>query len=90
MSSPKLDPWLIPETTSSALNPAISPSLASLTQSTGVPSVAYPTVPSPKSTSCTHRGRLVVIDRAIAERLPTGAITASSIPGSSSNAFRSA
>ena len=33
-------------------------------------------VPSPKSTSSTHSGRRVVIERAIAERLPSGAITA--------------
>ena len=90
MSSPRFEPWLIPDTTSSASNPSIRPSRASRTQSTGVPSVAYPTVPSPKSTSCTHSGRRVVIDRAIAERLPSGAITASSIPGSASSARRSA
>ena len=38
-------------------------------------------LPSPKSTSCTHSGRRVVIERAIAERFPSGAITRRSIPG---------
>ena len=40
MSSPRLEPWLIPETTSSASKPSIRPRWASRTQSTGVPSVA--------------------------------------------------
>ena len=40
------------------------PELAKRTQSTGVPSVAKPTVPSPKSISSTHSGRRVVIARA--------------------------
>ena len=38
--------------------------MAKRTQSTGVPSVAKPTVPSPKSTSSTHSGRRVVITAA--------------------------
>ncbi len=80
----------MPDTTSSASNPSTSPRLARRTQSTGVPSVAYPTVPSSKSTSCTQSGRRVVIDLAIAERFPSGAITASSIPSTASSADLSA
>ncbi len=71
----------MPLTTSSAWKSVDEAMLASRTQSTGVPSVAYPMVPSPKSTSVTHSGRRVVIERAIADLLPSGAITASSIPG---------
>ena len=56
--------------------------MARRTQSTGVPSVAKPLVPSSKGTSCTHSGRRVVIIRAKAERLPSGAMTASSTRGS--------
>ena len=41
MSSPRLEPWLMPDTISSGLN-SISPSAAKRTQSTGVPSVAKP------------------------------------------------
>ncbi len=55
MSSPRLAPWLIPETISSGSN-SISPSVAKRTQSTGVPSVAKPVVPSPNSTSSTQSG----------------------------------
>jgi hypothetical protein len=40
MSSPRLEPWLMPETIRSAVKPSISPSEAKRTQSTGVPSVA--------------------------------------------------
>ena len=89
MSSPRFVPWLMPETMSSASKPSTSPSVASRTQSTGVPSVAKPCVPSPKSTSCTHSGRRVVIERAIAERLPSGAMTTSSMSGTRSSARRS-
>jgi len=39
MSSPRLAPWLMPETISSGRSP-IRPSSAKRTQSTGVPSVA--------------------------------------------------
>ena len=53
-------------------------------------SVAYPTDPSPKSTSSTHSGRRVVIERAIAERFPSGAITASRIEDTLAKARRSA
>ena len=49
----------------------------SRTQSTGVPSVAKPIVPSSNGVFCTHSGRRVVIIRAIAERLPSGATTSS-------------
>ena len=47
MSSPRLAPWLMPETISSGSN-STSPSAAKRTQSTGVPSVAKPLVPSSK------------------------------------------
>ena len=47
-------------------------------------------LPSPKSTSWTHSGRRVVMPRPIAERLESGAITASSSPGTVSSARRSA
>ena len=66
----------MPETTKSAAKSCTRPRLAKRTQSTGVPSEAYPTVPSENGTSVTHRGLRVVIDLAIAERLPSGAITA--------------
>ena len=46
MSSPRLEPWLMPETTMSASKPSTRPSMARRTQSTGVPSVAKPLVPS--------------------------------------------
>ena len=71
----------MPATTMSASKPSMRPSLARRTQSTGVPSVAKPLVPSSKGTCCTHSGRRVVIMRAKAERLPSGAMTASSMPG---------
>src|SRR4051794_7813152 len=90
MSSPRFEPWLMPETIRSALKPSISPSEAKRTQSTGVPSHAWPTVPSPKSTSWIHNGRRVVIERAIAERLPSGAITASCTSCTPRSARRSA
>src|SRR3954454_16109855 len=90
MSSPRLAPWLMPETISCASKPSISPSVAKRTQSTGVPSVAYPTVPSPKSTSWTQIGRRVVIERAVAERLPSGAMTASSTSSMAASARRRA
>src|SRR4051812_35398646 len=80
----------MPDTTRSAWKPSISPSLARRTQSTGVPSVAYPMVPSSNGTSCTQSGRRVVIMRAKAERLPSGAMTATSTPGTFSSARRSA
>ena len=64
--------------------------MAKRTQSTGVPSVAKPTLPSPKSTSSTQIGRRVVIERAVAERLESGAMTASSTPGTSASARRRA
>ncbi len=78
----------MPATTMSALKPSIAPRLARRTQSTGVPSVAYPTVPSGKGTSATHSGRRVVMERAIAERLPSGAITSKRMSGSSESAAR--
>ena len=88
MSSPRLGPWLMPETITSGSNSS-SPSAAKRTQSTGVPSVAKPDVPSPNSSSSTHRGVRKVMLRAVAERLESGAITASSMPGTSSRASRS-
>src|SRR4051794_1528372 len=87
MSSPRLAPWLMPDTISSGSAPT-SPSEANRTQSTGVPSVAYPTEPSSNWISSTQSGERVVMLRAVAERLESGAITASSMPGSSSRARR--
>ena len=87
MSSPRFEPWLMPDTISSGLKP-IRPSAAKRTQSTGVPSVAKPVVPSPNSTSSTHRGLRVVMLRAVALRFESGAITASSTSGTSSRARR--
>jgi hypothetical protein len=46
-------------------------------------------VPSSKAISSTQSGRIVVIERAIAERLPSGAMTTSSIPGTRNSARRS-
>ena len=74
MSSPRLAPWLVPETIRSGRPPS-SPSSAKRTQSTGVPSVAKPLWPSPKSTSSTLSGERVVMLRAVALRLVSGAIT---------------
>src|SRR5215207_6118232 len=87
MSSPRLEPWLMPDTISSG-SKSIRPRAAKRTQSTGVPSVANPLVPSPNSTSSTHSGWRVVMLRAVAERFESGAITASSTPGISSSAWR--
>ena len=70
----------MPETISSGSN-SIRPSAAKRTQSTGVPSVAKPVVPSPNSTSSTQSGSRVVMLRAVALRFESGAITASSMPG---------
>src|SRR5215211_468406 len=67
-----------------------SPSAAKRTQSTGVPSVAKPVVPSANSTSSTQSGLPVVMLRAVALRFESGAITASSTPGTSSRARRMA
>src|SRR5918996_768462 len=75
MSSPRFEPWLIPETISSGRSPS-SPSSAKRTQSTGVPSVAKPLVPSSKRTSSTHSGERVVMLRAVALRLEAGGETA--------------
>ena len=47
-------------------------------------------VPSPNSTSSTQSGVRVVMLRAVALRLESGAITASSTPGTSSSARRMA
>ncbi len=74
MSSPRLAPWLIPETIRSGRPPS-RPSSAKRTQSTGVPSVAKPLCPSPNSTSSTLSGERVVMLRAVALRLLSGAIT---------------
>src|SRR3954471_18143074 len=89
MSSPRFEPWLIPETISSGWN-STSPSVANLTQSTGVPSVANPLVPSSNSISSTQSGSRVVMLRAVALRLESGAMTASSTSGTASRAFRMA
>src|SRR5918992_619892 len=87
MSSPRLAPWLMPDTISSGSS-SIKPSAANRTQSTGVPLVANPEVPSPNSTSSTSSGSKVML-RAVAERFESGAMTASSMPGTSSRACRS-
>ena len=87
MSSPRLAPWLTPDTISSGSN-STRPSAAKRTQSTGVPSVAKPLPPSPKSTSSTQSGWRVVMLRAVALRFESGAITASSTAGTSSSASR--
>ena len=57
-------PWLMPETISSGSN-SIRPSAAKRTQSTGVPLVANPVVPSPNSTSSTDSGSLKVMLREV-------------------------
>ena len=77
MSSPRLEPWLIPDTISSGGSPS-SPRSANRTQSTGVPSVAYPVSPSANVTSSTHSGERVVMLRAVALRFESGAITCTS------------
>ena len=79
----------MPDTISSGSN-STRPSAAKRTQSTGVPSVAKPVPPSPKSTSSTQSGWRVVMLRAVALRFESGAITASSTPGTSSSASRMA
>ncbi len=79
----------MPETISSGLN-STRPSAAKRTQSTGVPSVAKPLVPSANSISSTQSGLRVVMLRAVALRLESGAITASSMSGTSSSARRMA
>src|SRR3954447_7446570 len=89
MSSPRSAPWLIPETIRSG-RPPTRPSSAKRTQSTGVPSVAKPTRPSSKVTSSTESGERVVMLRAVALRLESGAITSTSTSSSSTNARRAA
>src|SRR3982750_3501163 len=89
MSSPRLAPWLIPETIRSG-RPPTRPSSAKRTQSTGVPSVAKPTRPSSKVTSSTLSGERVVMLRAVALRLESGAMTSPSTPSSSTSARRAA
>src|SRR4051812_33565481 len=89
MSSPRLEPWLMPETISSGWD-STSPRAAKRTQSTGVPSVAKPVVPSANSISSTQSGLRVVMLRAVALLFESGAITARSTPGTSSSARRMA
>src|SRR4051794_16127518 len=89
MSSPRLEPWLIPETISSGRSP-ISPSSAKRTQSTGVPSVANPLDPSLNGISSTQSGERVVMLRAVALRFESGAITWTSSPSIARRALRSA
>ena len=89
MSSPRLEPWLIPETISSGRSPT-SPSSANLTQSTGVPSVAKPLDPSSKGISSTQSGERVVMLRAVALRLESGAMTWTSRPSIPMSSFRRA
>src|SRR3954454_8302348 len=80
MSSPRLEPWFIPETISSGRS-TTSPSSAKRTQSTGVPSVAYPIDPSSNGSPSTQSGERVVMLRAVALRLESGAITWTSSSG---------
>src|SRR6266508_1573392 len=89
MSSPRLAPWLIPETISSGLAPS-RPRSAKRTQSTGVPSVAKPRLPSSNSTSCTQSGERVVMLRAVALRFESGAITCTATSGTPLRPRRSA
>src|ERR671914_3159378 len=87
MSSPRLAPWFMPDTISSGWK-SIRLRAAKRTQSTGVPRVANPVVPPPNSPSSTVSGSRKVMLRAVAERFESGAITASSMPGTSSSACR--
>ena len=80
----------MPATTRSGSKSSTSPSDASRTQSTGVPSHEKPCVPSSNGTSVTHSGRRVVIDRAVADMFASGAITASRTSSSAASARRSA
>src|SRR3954447_10082493 len=89
MSSPRLAPWLIPETIRSG-RPPTRPSSAKRTQSTGVPSGAKPTRPSSNSISSTPSGERVVMLRAVALRLESGAMTSTSTSSSSTSARRRA
>src|SRR5919108_1384687 len=89
MSSPRFEPWLIPETIRSGRSPT-SPRSAKRTQSTGVPSVAYAISPSSSSTSSTESGDLVVMLRAVALRFESGTITCASTPSTSASACRRA
>src|SRR5262245_55803873 len=77
MSSPRFEPWLMPEMISSGRSPR-RPSSAKRTQSTGVPSVAKPLDPSSNSISSTQSGERVVMLRAVALRFELGAITCTS------------
>ena len=74
MSSPRFEPWLIPETIRSGRSPT-RPRSPKRTQSTGVPSVAYAIPPSSSVTSSTESGERVVMLRAVALRLESGTIT---------------
>src|ERR1700760_2177784 len=87
MSSPRLAPWLMPETIRSGRAPP-RPSSAKRTQSTGVPVVAKPTFPSSKVISSTESGERVVMLRAVALRLESGAIVTTSSPPSATSARR--
>src|ERR1700759_2461386 len=87
MSSPRLAPWLIPETIRSGRPPPRTSS-AERTKSTGGPPVAWPTLPSSKVTSATESGERVVMLRAVALRLESGAIVTTSRPPSATSARR--
>src|SRR5829696_6061798 len=87
MSSPRFAPWLMPDTISSG-GSSIRPRDAKRTQSTGVPSVAKPLVPSPNSTSSTQIGSWSVTARPVALLFESGAITSRSTSGVSSRTFR--
>jgi hypothetical protein len=81
---------LIPETIKSGFRSPVRPRSAKRTQSTGVPSVAKPVVPSSKVISSTQSGERVVIERAVALRFESGAIRLTSTSGISTSARRRA
>ncbi len=74
MSSPRLPLKLIPDTIRSGAR-SRNPSTPVRTQSTGVPSVANPNVPSGNSTSSSQSGPCMVMLRAAPVRFLSGAMT---------------
>src|SRR5215217_561914 len=77
----------MPETIRSGFEPK-RPRSAKRTQSTGVPSVAKPLSPSSNLISSTQSGDRVVIDRAVAERFASGAMTWTSTPSRRRSSLR--
>ena len=78
MSSPRFAPWLMPETIRSGSKPSIRPSVAEphAVHRRAVAGVADRAVAEVDLLD--PQRPAVVIERAVAERLPSGAITASS------------